>query len=139
MVNTNKLKPPEGDDLSEEERLIPDGPLEPLSKIQEVAKQGRLIPVTNKCIDDIERLGWSADEEVRELVLQLRESNYHRSEWCKISIKKNLVACDAYTIERYEKYTDSGSSYLCKYYLKFAIGPMGDALLMVSCHDQRKS
>ncbi len=139
MVNTDNIKPPKGDNLSDEERCIHGGPLFDLSVVQGVAQKGKIYLVTKKCFDDVEKLGWSTEVEVRELVLQLSKSNYHRSAWCQISLKKNLVACDAYKIKRYESYGSSGSKYLCEYYVKLAIGPLGDALLIVSCHPSESS
>lgn len=134
MVNNLNLQPPASDSPSDDERKIQGGPLYPLSEVQDnVREYGRIFLVTRDCRRDVEnRLGWSTDD-VGQLVLELSDRDYRNSEWCKSSISKWLP-CDAYTIRRSEHINASGISVNCEYYLKFAIGPDGTALLFVSCH-----
>ena len=133
MVNNHisNLIPPSGDNPSERKRRIGNGPLYLLSEVQKIAKVNTVL-VTNRCKDDVHKLAWSLDD-VAELVNELTNNNYKNSEWCRVT-NGRWLACDAYVIIRDEYYEHLRKAIQCEYYVKFAIGPTGKALLIVSCH-----
>ncbi|MDH5572754.1 MAG: type II toxin-antitoxin system MqsR family toxin [Gammaproteobacteria bacterium] len=133
MVNNSikHLIPPSGDNPSSRQRRIPNGPIYLLSDVKGIAKQNTYL-MTNKCNDDVHKLAWSVDE-VSDLVSQLTQHDYKNSEWCKMSIGA-WKPCDAYTITRNEYFNTLRKSMPVQYYIKFAIGPKGNALLIISCH-----
>ncbi len=129
--NTSNLIPPSGDNPSKRERRIGNGPLYSLSEVQKIVKVNTVL-VTKRCNDDVRKLAWSVDD-VAVLVNELTNNNYKNSEWCRVN-KGPLLACDAYVIVRDEYYERLHKTLPCEYYVKFAIGPTGKAILIVSCH-----
>lgn len=132
MVNNLKIKPPEGENPSDKDRLIANGPLYPLAEVQEIADSANTINlVTKKCRNDVENLGWSTDN-VGELIKELRDAHYRNSEWCLSGT--HWFACDAYVIRRKEFFELTHTYYDCEYYVKLSISVNGLVLLAVSCH-----
>ncbi len=133
MVNNEMpdLIPLSGDDPSDRERRIGGGPLYSLSKVQKIARVDTFL-VTGRCRADVQKLGWSVDDIV-DLVNDLTKKNYKNSEWCRVS-NGAWLACDAYVIVKDVYYAHLYKTIPCEYYVKFAIGPTGKAILVVSCH-----
>ena len=75
-------------------------------------------------------------EEIGELIRQLKSEDYRDSEWCDNG-KGFWAACDAYGSIRNEYNEYAGKHYRVEYFLKFALGKMGNLVLMVSCHVNR--
>lgn len=140
MVNNLHIKPPEGDNPTRKEREIAtDAPLHSLSRVKELSKNRELRTVTAKCDEDLIKLSWSIYDDVPELIQQLTEANYAKSQWCKTSSgRKGLwLACDVYKVTKAEYNPRAYRDDFYDYYLKFCINDTGKVLLIVSCHLQQ--
>jgi len=111
---------------------ISGGPLYSLEKVKEKSEKVKFI--TQKCIKDVQNLGFG-EEEVSQLLNQLREADYIDSEWCQCGKAGTCyAACDAYRASQYEYNAEKFKSEKHEYYLKFALKKSGDLVLIVSCH-----
>ena len=109
-------------------------PLYELARVQALAEDvHRIKAVTQKCLQDVEKLFAGEYDDVASLICALRPNDYRDSEWCE-SGRASVAACDAYVVQRVEVAPGSGQSVAVMYYLKFAIGKTGQLVLMVSCH-----
>ena len=109
------------------------GPLYPLQRVQAlVADTGHLNLWTRKCRQDVQNLGWDA-EDVVQLLGSLTAKHYIDSEWCDNG-KGVWAACDAYELLRREWMPAARKELDIRYFLKFAIGKTGALVLTVSCH-----
>jgi len=135
------MKPPEGDNPTQKQRDIScDCALHDLIKVKELSGNKQLSTVTAKCDQDLAKLSWSIDKEVPNLIMQLTEADYYKSEWCRSSGKPDegrWLMCDAYKITNLEYNPRTYKDEYYDYYLKFSIGPTGKLLLIVSCHLQQ--
>ena len=92
-------------------------PLYGLDRVQALAGNGqRIKAVTQKCLQDVERLFAGEYDDVASLIRVLRPHDYRDSEWCECG-RGSVAACDAYVVQRVE------------------VAPVsGQLVLMVSCH-----
>lgn len=74
------------------------------------------------------------EEDLAVLMLEVRQSNYHDSEWCKFSPSSPWFEADSYRIRRTEKLPRERDKALVNYYLKFSINKLGSVLLFFSVH-----
>lgn len=101
----------------------------------------RMIPITDDCILDMQKLELSKDDLAR-LVLQLKDGDYDKSMWCKASANAGVKVreerlwypCDAYTISRRER-RDAWEGEVA-YYIKLCLSPSKRVLLLLSTHLQ---
>ena len=132
MVNNPSCNPPTSDNPSDEERRINSGPLYELRGVQEIARENQSIRlVTKRCRDKAADLGWS-NTDIAELICQLNERHYHKSEWCLST--KTWLRCDSYVIPLLEYVPTAKKEMSIEYYIKFSTGPLNNVLLIVSCH-----
>lgn len=109
-------------------------PLYALARIQALAENSEHIKaVTQKCLQDVEKLFAGEYDDVASLIRAIRPNDYRDSEWCE-SGRGSVAACDAYVVGRVEENPSSGQQMSVTYFLKFAIGKTGQLVLMVSCH-----
>ena len=109
-------------------------PLYALERVQALAGDGqRIKAVTQKCLQDVEKLFAGDYDDVASLIRALRPHDYRDSEWCECG-RGSVAACDAYVVQCVEVAPGSGQQVSVTYYLKFAIGKTGQLVLMVSCH-----
>lgn len=136
MVNNQtdrSLQPPKGVNPSDKERAISVGPIYALTDVLSIAGKGSSVSlVTERCRHNVEDLGWSIDDVVS-LISEIQPTNYKDSEWCRMD-RGLWLPCDVYVVSRKEYCERMFNSLFVEYYLKFAIGPTGAVLLIVSCH-----
>ena len=113
---------------------IAGGPLYSVEEVLPLLKTESIIAWTNKCIKDLQY--WSLDtENIAELIkLAVMKGRYKGSQWCQQKPNGAWAACDAYTVieERWNEHTKQYQD--TEFYLKFAIGKLGNVILTISCH-----
>ena len=100
-----------------------------------------LIPVTNDCTSDIQKLELSVGD-LAERVLQLNEGHYDKSMWCKrskrdgVKVRDELLwlPCDAYRIKIRERVATNGWEGDVAYYFKLCLTPAKAVVMLVSVH-----
>lgn len=120
---------------------IEGGPLYGLEEVRTLAGAMRLNLWTRKCIQDVRNLyegvrdAYDSDLSMAaDLLLRLDTAGcYIDSEWCDNG-KGAMAACDAYEVQRSDPILATGKRLTARYFVKFAIGRTGEALLLVSCH-----
>lgn len=118
-------------------REIAGGSLYPVDEILSILDAGGSDAIrtwTQKCIEDMQK--WSLDDDdVHELIkIAVRGGRFIGSEWCQQNKNGPWAACDAYQVTRNEWLANARKYMDIDYYLKFAIGKLGNLLLVVSCH-----
>ncbi|ADL54765.1 hypothetical protein [Gallionella capsiferriformans] len=89
---------------------------------------------TNKCIRDVQSLGWDNSDLVELIRQALQSGRYINSQWCMQKPGGPWAACDSYLLRRSEWIAAAHKNMQCEYYVKFAIGRTGQLLLLASCH-----
>jgi hypothetical protein len=113
---------------------IAGGPLYSSVDVLPLLKTELINAWTNKCIKDLQK--WSLDtEDIVELIkLAVTNGRYKNSEWCQQKPNGAWAACDAYTVIE-ERWNENTKQYQdTEFYLKFAIGKLGNVILTISCH-----
>jgi hypothetical protein len=113
---------------------IAGGPLYPVEDILPLVEAETIIAWTSKCIKDLQK--WSLDtEDMAELIkLAVTNGRYKDSQWCQQKPNGAWAACDAYTVIE-ERWNENTNQYQdTEFYLKFAIGKLGNVILTISCH-----
>lgn len=113
---------------------IAGGPLYSSVDVLPLLKTESIIAWTSKCIKDLQK--WSLDtEDIVELIkLAVTNGRYKDSEWCQQKPNGSWAACDAYTVIE-ERWNENTKQYQdTEFYLKFAIGKLGNVILTISCH-----
>ena len=113
---------------------ISSGPLYPAVDVLSLLNPESIVAWTRVCKDDIQR--WSLDAEDIAVLIKLAVTNgrYKDSEWCQQKPNGAWAACDAYVVIE-ERWNENTRQYHdTEFYLKFAIGKMGNVILTISCH-----
>lgn len=124
------------------------GPRWKLKDVQAIAaihlKVGRrVIPITDDCGKNLQELAFTSDDVAR-LVLQLKDSDYDKTMWCKatanpgVKIREERLwyPCDAYKYVRRERIASNEWEGDVAYYLKLCLSPSNTVLLLLSMHLQ---
>lgn len=93
-----------------------------------------LVAWTRKCKDDLQKYELDADDIFKLVELCFRSGKFLGSEWCQQSPNGCWAACDAYRVYIKQWVSNANKDMDFEYYVKFAIGKMGQLLLLVSCH-----
>ncbi len=95
---------------------------------------------TNSCWDELEKLKWTTENQVRSLLLALRPlrrkqgGDFINSQWCEASDEK-FFACDAYSVRVDESNGMRRNPNGLEYYVKFSIEESGTLFLaLIRCH-----
>lgn len=84
--------------------------------------------LTRRCrVDVVENLEWDTDD-IDLVIKSLSEMDFHTAEWCRAG--KKWLPCDSYVLRNFDEDEERNIDI----YIKFAVSPEGDALLIVSCH-----
>lgn len=122
---------------SKADLAISDMPLYPAEEVMVLLEQRGEEAIkawTNKCIRDVQSLGWD-NSDLLELIRQaLQGGRYLNSQWCMQKPGGPWAACDSYHLRRSEWIEAAHKNMQCEYYIKYAIGKTGQLLLLASCH-----
>lgn len=124
------------------------GPRWELKAVRAIAalhlKEGRrIVPITDECGKNMQALTFTSDDVAR-LVLQLKDSDYDKTMWCKatanpgVKIREEKLwhPCDAYKIVRRERIASNEWEGEVAYYIKLCLNPANTVLLLLSMHLQ---
>lgn len=115
---------------------IPGGPLYESTVVLELLSKGEsvIVPWTKKCSSDLKKWTLEKSDVVDLLTLALKNGRFKGSEWCINKPGGAWAACDSYQVFRRE-WLEKTTKYIeVEYYLKFAIGKLGNLILTISCH-----
>lgn len=136
MVNNSlpRMLPP-GTVLTESQRVIA-GPVYELSDVQAIARSKGtkgINVITKDCQEEV--TGYFLDaSDLQDMILELKQKDYHNSLWCLATPKSPWFAADAYRLLRIERDNVQRITVRYQYYLKFAISQTGSILLFFSVH-----
>jgi hypothetical protein len=113
---------------------IAGGPLYSSVDVLPLLKTESIIAWTSKCIKDLQKWSLDTDNIVELIKLAVTNGRYKDSEWCQQKPNGAWAACDAYTVIE-ERWNENTKQYQnTEFYLKFAIGKLGNVILTISCH-----
>lgn len=90
---------------------------------------------TEKSVRDAKRLNFDADGIIELVKDAVTSGKYRDSEWCLNKKGLAWLACDSYILKRSVYIEAAHKDMIFEYFIKFAIGKMGNIVLIVSCHD----
>lgn len=112
---------------------ISGGPLYDLERVKGILKEGTGLQLwTRDCVKNVQDLGWDSADVIA-LVQRLGAGDYIDSEWCENG-RGAFAACDAYSIQVWERIEVVEKDMQISYFVKFAINKLGNMVLTVSCH-----
>lgn len=127
VVNYWPETPVFSEPATESERYIGDNAIYKLQAIK-LLPSSKFFLQTRRCrIDVAERLEWEV-KDIHTAIAGLNHDDFHKAEWCQTG--RIWLPCDSYVLRDY----DDGGQWMFDLYMKFAISPEGNALLIVSCH-----
>lgn len=132
VLSRYTTRPPKEDLTDGAERIIDNGgPL--YGDILEILDSCEVKLATSKCSSDLALNNlevWDVRDWIRDAV---RGGNYLNSQWCSISNKGAIVACDAYLV-RGTIETKANEMVMLDMYVKFCVSKTGKAIMTVSFH-----
>jgi hypothetical protein len=138
LINVSAYQgaPPDDLDTNKASRKILGGPIYDKDDILKVLEGGEdaISPWTKKCISDLKKYEISHDEVENYIRIALASGKFKGSEWCKGKKDGVYAACDSYQILVKEWVPAAHKEMTFEYYVKFAIGKLGNLMLIISCH-----